>query len=98
MARTTSIVSYAHFLQLYLTSISIGMASFKKQRTGPMELLLLASARLRPITHSFMSSMSSNLVLTGITRIYVSPHYLVSKILSLIGTKPPSIVTGSVVP
>ena len=44
-----------------------------------MELLLLANARLRPTIHSFMSSMLSNLVLTGITRIYVSPHYLISK-------------------
>ena len=79
MARTTSIVSYGYFLLLYLTSISIGMVSFNKQRTGPMELLLLANARLRPITHSFMSSMLSNLVLTGITRIYVSPHYLIFK-------------------
>ena len=82
MARTTSIVSYAHFLRLYLTSISIGMASFNKQRTGPMELLLLANARLRLITHSFMSSMLSNLVLTGITRIYVSLHSLIPKIFA----------------
>lgn len=98
MARTTSIVNYPHFLRLYLTSISIGMVSFKKQPTGSMELLLLANARLRPRSLSFMSSMSSNLVLTGITRIYVSLHYLISKILPIIGTKRPSIVTGCVVP